>query len=131
MGNEKITINDRTVKSLKAYLEKFNDDAELVFVNWNSEKGETEEFRVQICCNFEYQKSHNVAMLMRGDRLKRKKITTGGINQDQIERIASGKRAPRKPSVLSEIKNIQTYEDWKQFFKKHELQMIAELIYLA
>ena len=63
---EGITINDKTVKSLKLWLAQFPDDAKIVFFNKDTYK----EHELVIACNFEHQKANNKVMLTSGMRLE-------------------------------------------------------------
>ena len=50
------------------------------------------------------------------------------LNQSVLNiAVKASLKKPRKPSVLSEIKKINTYEDWTKFCKKYELNMIVDL----
>jgi len=56
-----ITLNDSTVKSLKRYLKRFPDNAELSFID-----GSGKRRRLTICCNTDRQKELNEVMVQGG-----------------------------------------------------------------
>jgi len=56
-----IVINDPTVKSLKEYLNQFEDDAKIVFID-----SDYNERELVICCNFSHQQEINEVQLRGG-----------------------------------------------------------------
>ena len=60
-----MTLNDKTIKSLKEYLNSLPDDTKLVFID-----GNYNERILQTCCNFEHQKEIRTVQVMAGEYIE-------------------------------------------------------------